>query len=157
MDLKPFYDIAEDAIKPLGVDPETTRCEEPGQWILTREPIEIFIDIWQPLEPNQWEYFKEDEPTAIFQVVAPVCYLPESESDRAKFMEEVLYINHHMFYGSFTVNLEESMAAIGFKRLLEGTNRVEMIEPIESIGFYAENLSNYLSKKYSLKKIEKNS
>ena len=32
----------------------------------------------------------------------------------------------------------------------------EMIEPIESIGFYAENLSNYLSKKYNLKKkIEK--
>ena len=88
--------------------------------------------------------------------MAPVCYLPDSEADKAKFMEEVLYINHHMFYGSFTVNMEESMAAIGFKRLLEVANRVEMIEPIESIGFYAENLSNYLSKKYNLKKIEKN-
>lgn len=155
MDLKPFYDVAEDAIKTLGVDPETTRCEDAGQWILGREEVEIFIDIWQPLEHNQWEYFKEDEPTAIFQVVAPVCYIPSEESTRLQFMEEILYINHHMFYGSFTVNTEEGMAVIRFKRLLEGANRVEMIEPIESIGFYAENLSKYLSKKYGLKKIEK--
>ncbi|MFT5512192.1 MAG: hypothetical protein ACI8SE_000589 [Bacteroidia bacterium] len=155
MDLKPFYEVVEDAIKTLGVDPEETRCDAPGQWILTRDAVEIFVDIWQPLEHNQWEYFKEDEPTAVFQVVAPVCYIPESEADRAKFMEEILYINHHMFYGSFTVNMDEKMAAIRFKRLLEGTNRVEMIEPIESIGFYAENLSNYLSNKYDLKKIEK--
>ena len=60
-----------------------------------------------------------------------------------------------MFYGSFTVNTEEAMAVIRYKRLLEGANRVEMIEPIESIGFYAENLSEYLSKKYGVKKIEK--
>ncbi len=155
MDLKPYYEVAEDAIKTLGVDPEITRCEGEGQWILVREEIEIFIDIWQPLEHNQWEYFREDEPTAVFQVVAPVCYVPESDQDRLTFMEELLYINHHMFYGSFTVNMEEKMAVIRFKRLLEGANRVEMIEPIESIGFYAENLSNYLTKKYGLKKIEK--
>ncbi len=155
MDLKPFYEVAEDAIKTLGVDPEATRCDQPGQWILGREEVEIFIDIWQPLEHNQWEYFKEDEPTAVFQVVAPVCYVPESDAERLRFLEEILYINHHMFYGSFTVNTEEAMAVIRYKRLLEGANRVEMIEPIESIGFYAENLSEYLSKKYGVKKIEK--
>lgn len=157
MDLKPFYDVAEDAIKTLGVDPEITRCEDPGQWILERGEVELYIDIWQPLEHNQWEYFKEDEPTAIFQVVSPVCYLPENEEDRLAFMEEILYINHHMFYGSFTVNMEERMAAIRFKRLLEGANRVEMIEPIESIGFYAENLARYFHEKYGVKKIGKNS
>lgn len=157
MDLKPFYDIAEDAIKTLGVDPEITRCESEGQWIITRELIEIYIDIWQPQGHNQWEYFKEDEPTAVFQVVAPVCYIPDNDEDLKLFMEEILYINHHMFYGAFTVNMEERMAVISFKRLLEGVNRVEMIEPIESIGFYAENLSNYLTGKYKIKKIENNS
>ncbi|MFT5724072.1 MAG: hypothetical protein ACI9JN_001189 [Bacteroidia bacterium] len=155
MDLKPFYEVAEDAIKTLGVNPEETRCDQPGQWIIGREEIDVFIDIWQPKEHNQWEYFKEEEPTAVFQVVAPVCYLPEEGENRLDFLEEMLYINHHMFYGSFTINTEESMAVIRFKRLLEGTNRVEMIEPIESIGFYAENLSSYLTKKYGLKKIEK--
>ena len=89
MDLKPFYEVAEDAIKTLGVDPEATRCDQPGQWILGREEVEIFIDIWQPLEHNQWEYFKEDEPTAVFQVVAPVCYVPESDADRLRFLEEI--------------------------------------------------------------------
>lgn len=155
MDLQSFYNIAEDAIKTLGVDPETTRCEDAGQWILEREDVELYIDIWQPLEHNQWEYFKEDEPTPIFQVVAPVCYIPQDREARIAFMEEVLYINHHMFYGSFTLNMEEGMAAIRFKRLLDGINRVEMIEPIESIGFYAENLSKFLSEKYKLKKVEK--
>ncbi|MBO6517227.1 MAG: YbjN domain-containing protein [Bacteroidia bacterium] len=156
MELKPFYEVVEDAIQTLGVDPETTRCEDVGQWILEREDIEVYIDVWQPMEHNQWEYFKEEEPTAIFQVVAPVCYLPESKEERFAFMEEVLYINHHMFYGSFTVNMDEGMAAIRFKRLLEGANRVEMIEPIESISFYADNLSKYLTNKYGSKKIQKN-
>ena len=155
MDLKPFYEVAEDAIQTLGVDPETTRCEEDGQWILSRGPVEIYIDIWQPQTHSQWEYFKEEEPTAAYQVVAPVCYLPEDATKLQAFMEEVLYINHHMFYGSFTVNREQGMAAIRYKRLLEGANRVEMIEPIDSIGFYAENLSNYLSTKYGVQKIEK--
>jgi hypothetical protein len=156
MDLKPVYAVAEDAIQTLGVNPEETRCEDEGQWILERENVEIYIDIWQPQEHNQWEYFKEDEPTAIFQVVAPVCFIPEDKELLHQFMEELLYINHHMFYGSFTVNTQEGMAAIRFKRLVEGANRVEMIEPIESIGFYAENLAEYMSKKYGVKKIEKN-
>ena len=156
MDLKPFYDIAEDAIKTLGVDPESSRCDSDGQWIIVRELIEIYLDIWQPQGHNQWEYFKEDEPTAVFQVVAPVCYIPDNDEDLKLFMEEILYINHHMFYGAFTVSMEERMAVISFKRLLEGVNRVEMIEPIESIGFYAENLSNYLTEKYKIKKIENN-
>ncbi len=155
MDLQPFYDVAEDAIKTLGVDPEITRCEDAGQWILERNDIEVYLDVWQPVDHNQWEYFKEEEPTAIFQVLVPVCHIPEKESDRYAFMEEVLYLNHHMFYGSFTINMEEGIAAIRFKRLLEGTNRVEMIEPIESISFYAENLSKFLSEKYGLRKIEK--
>jgi len=88
--------------------------------------------------------------------LGPVGFMPENPAQLTQFMEELLYINHHMFYGSFTVNMQEKVAAIGYKRLLEGANRVEMIEPIESIGYYAENLSNFLSEKYGLKKIEKN-
>ena len=114
MDLKPFYEVAEDAIKTLGVDPEATRCDQPGQWILGREEVEIFIDIWQPIEHNQWEYFKEDEPTAVFQVVSPVCYVPESEADRLRFLEEIpihksphvlrqFYSKYRRSHGSYSV------------------------------------------------------
>jgi len=156
MDLKPFYEKVEDAIQTLGIEPEMTRCDQEGQWVLQRGEAEIYLDVWQPQNHNQWEYFKEDEPAAIYQVVAPVCFIPENPTQLTQFMEELLYINHHMFYGSFTVNMHEKVAAIGYKRLLEGANRVEMIEPIESIGYYAENLSNFLSEKYGLKKIEKN-
>ncbi|MFT4521389.1 MAG: hypothetical protein ACI8ZN_000319 [Bacteroidia bacterium] len=153
MDLKPLYALAEDAIQTLGIDPITTRCEGDGQWMLERESAEIYIDIWQPVDHNQWEYFKEDEPTAIYQVVAPICKLPTDEKLRQAFMEELLYINHHMFYGSFTINVEQQIVAIRYKRITDGLNRVEMIEPIESIGYYAENLSDFLSKKYGVQKV----
>jgi len=156
MELKKQYTLVEDALQTIGVDPELARCEGDGQWMVERGETEIYIDIWQPETHNQWEYFQDEQPAAVFQIVAPVCYLPDNVDDIKRFYEEILYINHHMFYGSFTVNAEEKMAVIGFKRLLEGCNRVEMIEPIESIGYYAENLSTFLSEKYGLKKVEKN-
>ncbi|MCB9262541.1 MAG: YbjN domain-containing protein [Flavobacteriales bacterium] len=156
MELQPFFDTVEDAIRTLGVDPEITRCEQSGQWILQRGDVEIYIDVWQPQTHNQWEYFRDEEPATVFQVVAPVCYLPDSEEEKKDFVNEILHINHHLFYGCFTINEQENMVAISFKRLIEGINRVEMIEPIEAIGFYAENFGNYFPTKYSLKKIEKN-
>jgi hypothetical protein len=155
MEIKEKFAVVEDALQTIGVEPETARTEGQGQWMIERGEMEIYIDVWQPQDHNQWEYFKDDKPSAVFQVVVPVCYLPNEKELLADFYEELLYLNHHMFYGSFTVNTEEKMVAIGYKRLLEGCNRVEMIEPIESIGFYAENLSKFLSKKYRLKKVEK--
>ncbi|MCB9245193.1 MAG: hypothetical protein H6606_02080 [Flavobacteriales bacterium] len=154
MDLKPFFEKVEDAIQTIGVDPVMARCEGEGQWLLNRGEIEVYIDIWQPEEHQQWEYFKDEEPSPIFQIVAPVCMLPEDEASYKVFLEEILYMNFHMFYGSFTVNFEQRMAALRFRRLLEGINRVEMIEPIESIGFYAESLQPYLVEKYKAKKIQ---
>ena len=156
MDLKKHNDVLEDALRTLNIEPETARCEGEGQWLIQRGDVELYIDIWQPMDHHQWEYFREDEPIPTFQVVAPVCTTPEDPQMLKSFMEELLHVNHHMFYGSFTVNTEEKMAAIGYKRLVEGSNRVEMIEPIEAIGYYAENLGNFLSKKYGVKKIEKN-
>lgn len=155
MDLQNHYDVLEDALQTLNIDPETARCEGKGQWLIQRGDVELYIDIWQPQEHNQWEYFNEDDVIPIFQVVAPVCSIPDNAADLTRFMEELLYVNHHMFYGSFTVNRQEKMAAIGYKRLVEGCNRVEMIEPIEALGYYAENLGNFFAKKYGVKKFEK--
>lgn len=154
MDLKPYSEKVEDALATIGVEPENARCEGEGQWLVHRNAIEIYVDIWQPDEHQQWEYFKDDDPAAIFQVVSPVCFVPEDPALYQKFLEEILYMNFHMFYGSFTVNFQEKMAAIRFRRLLEGINRVEIIEPIEGIGFYSESLMPYLCEKYGAKKIQ---
>jgi len=154
MDLKPHFATVEDAIQTLGIDPETTRCEGQGQWLLNRGEIELYIDIWQPDQHSQWEYFRDEEPSAVFQIAAPICFLPEDPALYKTFLEEVLYINFHMFYGSFTVNMDEKIAAIRYRRLVEGSNRVEIIEPIEAIGYYAESLLPYLVEKYQAKKIE---
>lgn len=153
MELNKFYAITEDAIQTLGLDPTEARGEE-GQWFLHRAELEIYIDVWQPTEHSQWEYFKEDEPTPMFQVVAPICFLPEDEKKRSELLEEILYINFHLFYVSFSVNHQENLLVLSFRRLLEGLNRVEMIEPIESIGYYGQTLQPYLCEKYGAKKIE---
>lgn len=154
MDLKPIYEKVEDALSTIGLEPELARCEGEGQWLINREEIELYIDVWQPEEHGQWEYFKDEEPAGVFQIVAPICMLPENEAHYKTFLEEILYMNFHMFYGSFTLNKEENMVAIRFRRLVEGINRVEMIEPLESIGFYAESLQKYLIEKYKAKKIQ---
>jgi hypothetical protein len=43
--------------------------------------------------------------------------------------------------------------SILYKRILHGLNETEIVEPIEAIGYYAENLREYLSEKYKVEKL----
>jgi hypothetical protein len=142
----------EKALVSMGLDPEETRCADEGQWLLYKEETEVYIDMWQPEERSQWQFNDYPESQVLFQVVSPCCYLPNG-SDRATFLEELLHLNFHMYYACFTSNEGENMAAVKFKGIAAEMSENEMIKALESVSFYSQNLSNYLSEKYGVEKV----
>ncbi len=137
----------------LNLTPEQIRCENDGEYLIQRgDETELYVDIWQPTETTQWQYFDRQKIAGIFQIVAPICEYPADEH-LAMFMEELAHLNFHLFSASFIANSEQRVVSIQFKRVLEGLNETEVIEPLEAVGYYAENLKEYLSEKYYVKKI----
>jgi hypothetical protein len=150
--MKEQHDKFENALQSMGVNPEDTRCAEEGQWILYKDDTEVYIDMWKPEERSQWQFNEFPESQTLFQVVSPCCYLPNDEA-RATFLEEMLYLNFHMYYANFTFNEDENMAAVRYKGIAQDMTEKEMINALESVSFYSQNLSNYLSEKYAVEKV----
>lgn len=134
------------------LEPKDIRCENEGEYIVNRDKTELYIDIWQPKESSQWQYFDRENVAGVFQIVAPICKYPNDEH-LALFLEELAHLNFHLFFGSFIANSTERMVSIQFKRVLHGLNETEIVEPLEAVGYYAENLKEYLAEKYHVKKI----
>ena len=154
MQVKEAITIFEKVVeKHLQLKPEQTRCENEGEYIIKRgDDTELYVDIWQPAETTQWQYFDRQNIAGIFQVVAPICKYPPEEH-LPMFMEELAHLNFHLFSACFIANSEQQIVSIQFKRVLEGLNETEVIEPLEAVGYYAENLKEYLSEKYHVEKI----
>ena len=152
MQVKEAIALFEESLRHFKLNADQTRCENEGEYIIGSENAELYIDIWQPEEASQWQYFDRDQTAGIFQVVAPVCYYPEP-AHREMFFEELAHINFHLFYGRFIANSEQEMVSIQYKRILHGLNESEIVEPIEAITYYTENLKEYLAEKYKLKKL----
>jgi len=47
MDLQPFYQMVEDNISSVGVDPAVCRGEKAGQWNLKKGSANVWIDVWE--------------------------------------------------------------------------------------------------------------
>ena len=67
--LQTYYKLVDDAISELGLNPEETKGEMPGQWNLKKGRFDIMIDVW------------EQEKQFLFQVVAPLCDLPDENKE----------------------------------------------------------------------------
>jgi hypothetical protein len=139
--------------KHLSLSPEKIRCENEGEYIVNRDKTELYVDIWQPKEPTQWQYFDREKVAGVFQIVAPICHYPDDEH-LALFLEELAHLNFHLFFGKFIANAQQRVISIQYKRVLNGLNETEIIEPLEAVGYYAENLKEYLMEKYHVKKIQ---
>ena len=144
--------IFEDALRHFKLTPEQTRCENVGEYIVGSENAELYVDIWEPESASQWQYFDREQTAGIFQIVAPVCYYPAEEM-RLTFFEELAHLNFHLFYGKFIANAEQQVVSIQYKRVINGLNDSEVVEPMEALRYYTENLKEYLEEKYKVKKL----
>lgn len=154
MNTKEAISLFEETVnRHLQLKPEQIRCENEGEYIIKRgDTTEMYVDIWQPETASQWQYFDRENPAGIFQIISPVCHYPVDEH-LAMFMEELAHINFHLFGARFIANAEQKIVSVQFKRITHGLNETEIVEPIEAVGYYAENLKEYLSEKYHVKKI----
>ncbi len=139
--------------KHLNLSPDQIRCENEGEYIIKRDNTEMYIDLWQPQEQSQWQYFDRENIAGVFQIVAPICHYPPDEH-LPIFLEELAHLNFHLFFGKFIANADQRVISIQYKRVLHGLNETEIIEPLEAVGYYAENLKEYLMEKYHVKKIQ---
>lgn len=150
MTLLNYYAIVEDALRIAGVKPEEARCANEGEWQLQKAEAEIYIDIWVPESVNQWQYYVAENPEPILQIMIPIGTL-QAITNRELLMADLLQLNAQLYYGAFIYNPQENMVALQFKRLATGINQREVLEPINALGYYAENLSIMLKERFQLK------
>jgi hypothetical protein len=145
-------ETVEQALIKLGVNPEEVRCSEPGQWLVFRDDFEIYLDVWEQEELTPWNYFKPEGALSVFQVSVPVFYMPDAR--REELMEELLAVNMNLFYGAFTYNPNEQIVLLKYKRLSEHLQVNDVVETIESLGYYAEMTFKVLSEEFGLKAVQ---
>jgi hypothetical protein len=149
-----YTELIEKSLQMLGIEPETSRCADPGQWLVYNGETEIYIDLWEQKEPNGWNYFQpEGYNLKVFQVLSPVCFLPE-ESQLTAFYEDLLENNLNMFFASFIVNKQENMLALKFRRICNDLRVEDIIEAIESVGYYSELTASVFTDKYGVQRIK---
>jgi hypothetical protein len=134
MELTAYYQMVENCIKELGVDPTICRGENPGQWNLIKGSANVWIDIFKRPE----DYF------GYFQCMAPVCAIPTTNVEA--FYQEILEINHTLYGVGFTKF--KGWVYIKIIRELEGLEEKEIIASFRRIGTYADDYDDYLKNKY---------
>lgn len=149
--MQKYFDIIEQALQVIGVDPANARNAEEGQWSIFRDEIEVFVDVWSTGKEPQWNYYFKEEDIPVLQVIAPITTLPVFDLD--DFYEELLELNRHLFYASFVVNKRENMLAVKYRMTGLELDVDDAVQAIESVGYYAEYFQPRLIQKFKLQAV----
>lgn len=120
--IESYYAIVEEAILAFGISPEQARGEQPGQWNLKKSKFDIFIDVW------------EQESHFLFQVVAPLCSLPDE--NREEFLLYLLKRNYGLSGTAYAILENE----VFLKYTMDATllTKENIINTLTKTAFYAE-------------------
>lgn len=151
MNLENLVYEVEKTIHDMGVNPADTRGEEIGQWMLMREEMPIYLDAWEDMESNPWNYFVFENDRTVFQVSVPFCYAPTVK--RNEFLEEMLVVNLNLLYGKFSYNAKDNVAALVYRVPGTSLRPEEMQQIIDGLCYYAEMTYHVLKDEFSLKRV----
>lgn len=132
--LESYYQMVENIIRSLGVDPEICKGAKPGQYDLKKGSASVWIDIWQ-VEGENYGYL---------QIMAPVVEIPASNKD--VFFAEILEINHKLYGVGMTKY--ENWIYMKTIRELEGLGEKEALAMFNRVGNYADEYDDILRAKY---------
>jgi hypothetical protein len=136
-DLKVYYQMVEDCISRLGVDPVSARGTEEGQWSLVKGSAKVWLDLWHI----------EKESRAYFQVLSPVLKMTDvPDLRRAELLEELLKINHSLYGVAFTIH--NDFLWIKVIREADGMDSNEAMAMMTRVGTYSDEYDDYLRDKY---------
>lgn len=148
-----YHKIIEEALAALDIPVDQARNAEEGQWTIYSEQAEIYLDLWPSGEEHQWNYYFEENNVPIFQVIAPICEMPQE--NREAFMAELLEMNRNLFHATFLANVEQNMVCLGFRRVATDMQVQDVLQILESIGYYAGNFGPMLANKYQVRMLER--
>lgn len=136
MNLTPYYEVVEEAIRQLGVDPTEAQGKEKGQWDLKKGDLSVWIDL----------FWSERNNDAYFQVMAPIMEIPTEESIQREFFRELLAINDMLLAVAFTIY--NNWVWLKTVREADGLDANEAVRLILRVGNYGEQYKNELLNKY---------
>ncbi len=129
-----YYDMVENVIRTLGVDPAQCRGEKEGMWRVFKGSAEVWIDIWNI----------ENESRGYFQVMAPIMPVPADNCEQ--FFRELLELNDQMFGVSFS--LFKEWCYIKTIREVENLEQTEIASTLNRVGNYSDQFDEVLKTKY---------
>lgn len=129
-----YYNIVENAIAKLGLDPQVARRQQAGKWTITKGKIPVWIDV----------YYIEREKRIYFQVASPVMKMPGTNN--GKIAQELLALNNQLFGVAFCTNKHH--VYIKTIREAEGLDMNEAFSMILRVGNYADKYDHVLKQKY---------
>lgn len=151
MDLKDLYNLIEEAIEKMGVNPADTKNAGEGQWFLMNDDMPIYLDAWADPEKKPWNFYKFDEDPTVFQVTIPLCYAPTLK--RNEFFEELLTLNLFLHYGKLSYNAAENVVVLVYRKPGSALRWQEVREVIDALGYYAEMVYHVLKEEFNLKRV----
>lgn len=137
--LQHYYNLVEEVISGLKVDPATARGTNPGQWNLKLGSASVWIDVFQSKDAqgNLIDY-------GYLQFLAPVCEVPVN--NQHIFTKELLELNHSLYGVGFTIF--GNNAYIKTIRELDGLDKSEILSTFNRVGIYADDWDDKLKAKY---------
>ncbi len=122
-----YYQLIDEAVMALGLNPEDTRGQNEGQWNLKKGRFDIMVDVW------------EQEKQFLFQIVCPLCSLPEENKEG--FLLHLLQRNYGM--SSLAYAIMDDSVFLKFTTEAETLTKDVLMMLFNKTAFYAEQ-SNFV-------------
>jgi hypothetical protein len=122
-----YYQLIDEAVMALGLNPEDTRGQQEGQWNLKKGRFDIMVDVW------------EQEKQFLFQIVCPLCSLPEENKEG--FLLHLLQRNYGM--SSLAYAIMDDSVFLKFTTEAETLTKDVLMMLFNKTAFYAEQ-SNFV-------------
>ncbi len=135
-----YYQMVENVIKELGVDPALCRGQNLGQWNMKLGSASVWIDVFQSKDQNG--NFIDG---GYFQMMAPVLDVPTER--QGEFFQELLEINHNLYGVAFTKF--QNGIYIKSIRELDNLEQSEVMATFNRVGRYADQYDDVLKAKYA--------
>ncbi|MCX7862661.1 MAG: YbjN domain-containing protein [Bacteroidales bacterium] len=129
-----YYDMFENVVRNLGVDPVSCRGKQEGQWDLQKGSAPVWVDIYT-VENGQYGYI---------QIISPLFEVPDAHQTNA--FSEALEINHTLVGCSITKF--NNWLYIKSIRELDNLSESEINNMINRVGIYADRYDDHFKSKY---------
>ncbi|MEO0900022.1 MAG: YbjN domain-containing protein [Bacteroidota bacterium] len=122
--------IVEESIAQLGINPDESRGQVPGTWLLQKGEAKILIELLS----------LDGKTVTLIQISAPLVQWPGANEQHVA--KELLKKNHQLIDAGFS--LHEDTIFLRISRETAGLDVIEAIQMIGKMGMYAEQLDDWI-------------